>query len=198
MGTICISIMTSGLQVKAHNLSFSGEYPIHPIWVMMSITCIKTNSHLKHFRHSSSNVIRYLSWRLDVGDGKEVNLDKCPRTKLQRQCIKYLGPVSLQLHLSLYFCQTNWIHKHYIQQRERESYEVVIHNGKLVYKESGIFVETFEGSKWIFVLSTMRTLYIGQKQKGLFQHSSFLAGGAITAAGRLVAHEGILEVKKKL
>ncbi|GAB2286970.1 IQ domain-containing protein iqm2 [Dionaea muscipula] len=31
---------------------------------------------------------------LDIGEGKEVNLsDKCPRSKLQQQCIKYLGPV---------------------------------------------------------------------------------------------------------
>ncbi|KAF5735705.1 hypothetical protein HS088_TW15G01220 [Tripterygium wilfordii] len=29
---------------------------------------------------------------LDIGEGKEVNLDKCPRSKLQQQCIKYLGP----------------------------------------------------------------------------------------------------------
>ncbi|XP_042062388.1 IQ domain-containing protein IQM4-like [Salvia splendens] len=106
---------------------------------------------------------------LDVGDGKEINLDKCPRINLQRQCIKYLGP------------------------KERESFEVVIEDGKLVYKESGDLVSTVEGSKWIFVLSTMRTLYIGRKQKGRFQHSSFLAGGAITAAGRLVAQNGLLE-----
>lgn len=52
-----------------------------------------------------------------------------------------------------------------------------------------------EGSKWIFVLSTSRALYVGQKKKGTFQHSSFLAGGATTAAGRLVAHAGILEVR---
>lgn len=80
-------------------------------------------------------------------------------------------------------------------QKERESYEVVIENGKLVYKQSGVSVQSIEGSKWIFVLSTTRTLYVGQKQKGTFQHSSFLSGGAITAAGRLVAHAGILEVK---
>jgi hypothetical protein len=30
-----------------------------------------------------------------VGEGKEVSLDEnCPRSKLQQQCIKYLGPVS--------------------------------------------------------------------------------------------------------
>ncbi|KAH6829310.1 calmodulin-binding family protein [Perilla frutescens var. hirtella] len=118
------------------------------------------------FKSESSQPFFY--W-LDVGDGKEVNLDKCLRTKLQRQCIKYLGP------------------------KEREAYEVVIENGKLIYKKSGDLITTIEGSKWIFVLSTMKTLYIGQKQKGLFQHSSFLAGGAITAAGRLVAHDGVLE-----
>ncbi|WJX51949.1 IQ domain-containing protein iqm2 [Trifolium repens] len=26
---------------------------------------------------------------LDIGEGKEINLEKCPRTKLQQQCIKY-------------------------------------------------------------------------------------------------------------
>nr|XP_043619351.1 IQ domain-containing protein IQM1-like [Erigeron canadensis] len=106
---------------------------------------------------------------LDVGDGKEINLEKCPRPHLQRQCIIYLGP------------------------NERESYEVIVENGKLVFRQTGLLLETIEGSKWIFVLSTSRNLYVGQKKKGLFQHSSFLAGGATTAAGRLVAHGGILE-----
>ena len=32
-----------------------------------------------------------------------------------------------------------------------------------------------------------------QKKKGKFQHSSFLAGAATTAAGRLVAKDGILK-----
>lgn len=33
-----------------------------------------------------------------------------------------------------------------------------------------------------------------QKKKGLFHHSSFLAGGATLAAGRLEAEEGVLKV----
>jgi len=37
--------------------------------------------------------------RLDIGEGKEINLEKCPRAKLQQQCIKYLSPVSFPLHL---------------------------------------------------------------------------------------------------
>ncbi|CAL9182953.1 unnamed protein product [Musa hybrid cultivar] len=106
---------------------------------------------------------------LDVGDGKEVILENCPRIKLQQQCIKYLGP------------------------KQRRAYEVIIKDGKLFYKQSGISVNSVDGTKWIFVLSTSRTLYVGQKIKGLFQHSSFLAGGATTAAGRLIAKEGILK-----
>lgn len=79
-------------------------------------------------------------------------------------------------------------------QNEREAYEVVVEDGKLVYKQSGMLLNTTEGSKWIFVLSTSRVLYVGKKKKGVFQHSSFLSGGATTAAGRLVVQDGILEV----
>jgi hypothetical protein len=78
-------------------------------------------------------------------------------------------------------------------QNERADYEVIVDQGKLMYRRSGFLVETTEDSKWIFVLSTTRSLYIGQKKKGKFQHSSFLAGAATTAAGRLVAKDGILK-----
>ncbi|XP_057460078.1 IQ domain-containing protein IQM1-like [Actinidia eriantha] len=118
------------------------------------------------FKSQSSQPFFY--W-LDVGDGKEVNLEKCERTVLQHQCIKYLGP------------------------KERAGYEVIIDSGKLVYRQSGVLVDTIEGSKWIFVLSTSRKLYVGEKKQGFFQHSSFLAGGATTSSGRLVARNGLLE-----
>ncbi|GMJ13985.1 hypothetical protein like AT3G58480 [Hibiscus trionum] len=109
---------------------------------------------------------------LDIGDGKEVSLEKCPRSKLQHQCIKYLGPA------------------------ERDAFEVVIRNRKFVYKQSGRVLDTTAGStdcKWIFVLSAFKTLYVGMKDKGTFQHSSFLAGGATLSAGRLVVEAGVLK-----
>ncbi|XXG64195.1 hypothetical protein AAC387_Pa05g2207 [Persea americana] len=108
---------------------------------------------------------------LDVGEGREVNLEQCPRSKLQQQCIKYLGP------------------------KEREAYEVIVENGKFFYKD-GKLLDTSEGdkdTKWIFVLSTSKILYVGKKKKGVFQHSSFLAGGATSAAGRLVVEKGLLK-----
>lgn len=33
-----------------------------------------------------------------------------------------------------------------------------------------------------------------QKEKGVFQHSSFLAGGATIAAGRFTAENGVIKV----
>ncbi|KAG7561323.1 hypothetical protein ISN45_Aa05g027540 [Arabidopsis thaliana x Arabidopsis arenosa] len=109
---------------------------------------------------------------LDIGQGKELNHERCPRSKLYQQSIKYLGPT------------------------EREAYEVVIENGKLMYKQSGIVLDTKEGppdAKWIFVLSVSKILYVGMKKKGNFQHSSFLAGGATLSAGRIVVDDGVLK-----
>lgn len=80
---------------------------------------------------------------------------------------------------------------------ERMAYEVVVEDGRLFYKQSGELLHTFgenEDAKWIFVLSTSKILYVGKKQKGTFQHSSFLAGGATSAAGRLVIENGIIKV----
>ena len=80
---------------------------------------------------------------------------------------------------------------------ERFAYEVVVNDGRLFYKQSGELLHTNgEGghAKWIFVLSTSKSLYVGKKKKGSFQHSSFLAGGATLAAGRLVVEYGVLKV----
>ncbi|GMJ00879.1 hypothetical protein like AT3G13600 [Hibiscus trionum] len=109
---------------------------------------------------------------LDIGDGREVNIERCPRSKLQQQCIKYLGPM------------------------ERKPYEIVVEDGKFIYRQTGELVQTTgenSDSKWIFVLSTSKVLYVGMKKKGTFQPSSFLAGGATIAAGRLVVDNGVLK-----
>ncbi|KAI3458868.1 hypothetical protein Pfo_015531 [Paulownia fortunei] len=109
---------------------------------------------------------------LDIGDGKVVDLDECPRSRLRHECINYLGP------------------------QERGRYEYIIIEGEFMHKQTGDLLHTNEevtGSKWIFVMSTSKKLYAGEKKKGTFHHSSFLAGGATLAAGRLVAESGKLK-----
>ncbi|XP_010683780.2 IQ domain-containing protein IQM3 [Beta vulgaris subsp. vulgaris] len=109
---------------------------------------------------------------LDVGDGKDIDLKVCPRSKLRVQCIKYLGP------------------------QERDYYEYIFSEGKIIHKLYGDLLDTRKASevtKWIFVMSTCKKLYVGEKKKGRFHHSSFLAGGATLAAGRLIVEHGILK-----
>ncbi|KAJ8537638.1 hypothetical protein K7X08_014178 [Anisodus acutangulus] len=109
---------------------------------------------------------------LDLGDGRKVDLKECPRAKLQKQCIKYLGP------------------------QERQFYEYIISGGQIVHKLTGNLLDTTKGPpgpKWIFVMSTTKRLYAGEKKKGMFHHSSFLAGGAALAAGRLVVEDGTVK-----
>ncbi|XP_047983378.1 IQ domain-containing protein IQM2-like isoform X2 [Salvia hispanica] len=128
------------------------------------------NLHFYYVKWLNSQSKEPFFYWLDIGEGKDINIvEKCPRSKLQQQCIKYLGPM------------------------ERKAYEVVIEGGRLLYKQTGEPLHTTRGSKWIFVLSTSRTLYVGKKKKGTFQHSSFLAGGATLAAGRIVAENGVLK-----
>ncbi|XP_062201722.1 IQ domain-containing protein IQM3-like isoform X2 [Phragmites australis] len=109
---------------------------------------------------------------LDVGDGKDVDLPECPRTLLKKQCIKYLGP------------------------QERELYEYIINEGKIIHKQSGEPLDTShdpKGAGWIFVMSTAKRIYAGKKEKGVFQHSSFLAAGAAIAAGMFTAENGVIK-----
>ncbi|KAG0485521.1 hypothetical protein HPP92_009600 [Vanilla planifolia] len=130
------------------------------------------NLHLYYDRWLRCESSQPFFYWLDVGEGKEVDLEACSRSKLQQQCIKYLGP------------------------KEREAYEVIVEDGVFLYKKSRALLDTARGqmgSKWIFVLSTSKSLYVGLKEKGKFQHSSFLAGGAASAAGRLVVDNGVLK-----
>jgi hypothetical protein len=60
-------------------------------------------------------------------------------------------------------------------QKEREFYEVIIEDKKMMYKLSRKIVDTSEGpkdAKWIFVLSTTKVLYIGSVKNSSIFHLS--------------------------
>ncbi|XP_031372253.1 IQ domain-containing protein IQM3-like isoform X3 [Punica granatum] len=81
-------------------------------------------------------------------------------------------------------------------KQERKEYEYIICEGAVVHKTTGDLLDTTQNrgaSKWIFVMSASKKLYVGEKKKGSFHHSSFLAGGATLAAGRLEAEHGKLK-----
>ncbi|KAG5591250.1 hypothetical protein H5410_041764 [Solanum commersonii] len=95
--------------------------------------------HNLHFYYDiwfNSNSSQPFFYWLDVGDGKELNLESYKRADLQRRCFKYLfGP------------------------KEREAHEVVVDDGNLVYKQSGMLLKTIEGSKWIVLLFLQGSKY---------------------------------------
>jgi hypothetical protein len=52
-----------------------------------------------------------------------------------------------------------------VLQKERELYEYIINEGKVIHKQSGEPLDTSKGPKdayWIFVMSTARRLYAGK------------------------------------
>ena len=50
---------------------------------------------------------------------------------------------------------------------------------------------------WIFLADTKNNLYIGIKQSGAFQHSSFLHGSRVSAAGIISVRDGQLRSKSR-
>ncbi|KAK8956701.1 hypothetical protein KSP39_PZI001548 [Platanthera zijinensis] len=130
------------------------------------------NLHFYYEKWRESETDQPFFYWLDLGEGKNLELEECPRSLLRQQCIKYLGP------------------------HERECYEYVLAESRIRHKQTGDLLDTTKGpkgAKWIFVMSTSRRLYAGRKKRGRFQHSSFLAGGATLAAGRLTAENGVLK-----
>ncbi|CAN4118259.1 unnamed protein product [Withania somnifera] len=125
------------------------------------------NLHIYYGEWSKTDSGQPFFFWLDLGDGKKFNLEECPRSKLQKRSIKYLGP------------------------QEREHYKYIVAEGKIVHEKTGNLLDTTKGlpgAKWIYLMSTSRRLYAGEMR--MFHHSSFLAGGATLAAGRLVVKDG--------
>ncbi|MBA0693038.1 hypothetical protein Goari_010552 [Gossypium aridum] len=125
------------------------------------------NLHIYYDEWCKSDAGQPFFYWLDIGEGKEIDLQECPRSKLRQQCINL------------------WWRK----QQEREHYEYIVFEGKIIHKQTGNVLHTIKGSegqKWIFVVSTSKKL----RRKGCF---TILAGGVTFAAGRLVAEQGILK-----
>ncbi|KAM5577205.1 hypothetical protein ABKV19_007849 [Rosa sericea] len=66
-----------------------------------SPNCNTSQLNLIYLWFESQSSQPFFYW-LNVGDGKETNLEICLRTVLQSQCIKYLGPGHLTTALYCY------------------------------------------------------------------------------------------------
>jgi hypothetical protein len=69
---------------------------------------------------------------------------------------------------------------------EREAFAVSAETGLMRWRRSG---EPVSGSL-IFVMSTKGQMFMGEKVRGRFHHSSFLAGNPVLVAGTVVMEAG--------
>ncbi|KAF9904595.1 hypothetical protein EC991_002584 [Linnemannia zychae] len=140
---------------------------------------------------------------LDKGDGKEVDIKEKPRAQLEEQRVLYLqeherSQYSVKVIDGLLHYQQSGLPVHTLPASVKEGDEVDI---------SHIFPEVNEHddeetrqekkricrkSKFIYVTDPQGVLYIAQKVKGQFHHSSFLGGGTVCAAGGIVVNQGKL------
>lgn len=97
----------------------------------------------------------------------------------------------------------------YCNKKERLQYVVEIHDGKLYWvNQSSKPVHSTKKPKpkkgapagapnepvmMIYVMSPDGTLYVGDKKRERFHHSSFLSGSAVIAAGSICVEEGVLK-----
>ncbi|CAH0479932.1 unnamed protein product [Peronospora belbahrii] len=124
-------------------------------------------------RLSSSRDSSFFHW-LDYGNGKNVHVPECSQQDLRSTCVEYCNA----------------------EQRKRYEVKFVSYDMndevRVEYALSGHVVHTDEQSKWIFVLDLSGQMYLGRKRKGRFHHSSFVTGGPIFAAGKIIIKHGVI------
>lgn len=216
-----------------------------------------------HARWKASDTNQNFFYWLDQGEGKDIELEECPRSRLEKEQVRYLSRderlnylVKIDSEGKLRWAKND----EYVWTKDelyRDSVEGIIptsddtptwkHNVRTEYhdddnesstensdsededeslkeQKSGFEGERYvneafhrakgpaklkhvsaavffnhmirqslkKGHKWIFVADTSFRLYIGYKQSGAFQHSSFLHGSRILSAGLIKVKDGQL------
>ncbi|QIW96209.1 hypothetical protein AMS68_001727 [Peltaster fructicola] len=202
---------------------------------------------------------------LDHGEGKDVDLEERPRTRLDRECVRYLSREERKKYLVHIDKQGRFYWEKNGQLIStttdfKDSYDGIVssddktptwrevttgeadppkpdeddysgdddsisgmstgshedkskytnnelHDAKGLAKLNHLSVNTITNNlmrkttkknTWIFVADTSFRLYIGIKQSGAFQHSSFLRGARVSAAGLIKIKDGQLRALSPL
>lgn len=127
----------------------------------------------------------FFHW-LDLGDG--LTADSSPKFRTRRRSV------------SRDVLDTTRVH--YCTESERESYKVRVResDGCLVWASktplapgasfNEVVDTTGDDDRWIFVIDAQGECLVNRKVKGLFHHSSFVAGEPVRAAGRISVRQG--------
>ncbi|KAF9111805.1 hypothetical protein BGX27_004409 [Mortierella sp. AM989] len=140
---------------------------------------------------------------LDKGEGKDLNFEERPRTCLDEQRVRYLQEHE-RIHYAveavdglLYYKISNKpVHTLSSEIKAGDSIDVsTVLPDKNEHDDEATRLEKKRirnKAKFIYVTDPRGTLYVAQKVKGKFHHSSFLGGGSVCAAGGIVINNGKL------
>lgn len=134
---------------------------------------------------------------LDRGAGSALELPECTRQALQSMRVEYCDASARRAY------EVRLVPAHVVAVGEQEeappplladdcaSSPIAFTGGvRAVYATTHCLVHTDELSKWIFVIALDGSMYVGRKRKGVFHHSSFVAGAPILAAGKVMIKHG--------
>ncbi|KAG0196440.1 hypothetical protein BGX28_010098 [Mortierella sp. GBA30] len=174
-------------------------------WLEMSDRKHRYGSNLKPYHEywlQQDTKENFFYW-LDRGEGKSVDLEERPRVRLDEQRVQYLQEherAAFAVHIAdglLYYKQSGQpVHTLPTSVQAGDDVDVsqVLPDADAKDDEATRMEKKRirNKSKFIYVTDPQGTLYVAQKQKGKFHHSSFLGGGTVCAAGGIVVNHGKL------
>ncbi|GJJ69197.1 hypothetical protein EMPS_01543 [Entomortierella parvispora] len=174
-------------------------------WLEMSDKKHRYGSNLKPYHEcwlQQGTSQNFFFW-LDKGEGRNVDLEERPRDRLDEQRVQYLQDHE-RIHYAVHVIDGLLFYK--VSGKLVHTLPTTVQVGDQV-DVSQILPDAEEGddeatrlekkkirnkSKFIYVTDPLGTLYVAQKVKGKFHHSSFLGGGTVCAAGGIVVNNGRL------
>ncbi|KAG0276003.1 hypothetical protein BGZ95_008125 [Linnemannia exigua] len=174
-------------------------------WLEMSDKKHRYGSNLKvyHQHWLEKDTSQNFFYWLDKGDGKEVDIAEKPRARLEEQRVRYLqeherSQYAVEVIDGLLYYKHSGLPVHTLPTSVKEGDEVDVsqilpdtneHDNEETRQEKK---RIRNKSKFIYVTDPQGVLYIAQKVKGQFHHSSFLGGGTVCAAGGIIVNQGKL------
>ncbi|KAF9999410.1 hypothetical protein BGZ79_007004 [Entomortierella chlamydospora] len=180
-------------------------------WLEMSDKKHRYGSNLKPYheywlRQETSQNFFY--W-LDKGDGKDVDLEERSRSRLEEQKVHYLQDYERAQYVvhavnGLLYYKVSGKLVHTLSDDIQAGDDVDVSQVLPDSNETDDEATRLEKkrlrnkSKFIYVTDPKGTLYVAQKVKGQFHHSSFMGGGSVCAAGGIIVNHGkLLKINPK-
>lgn len=123
---------------------------------------------------------------LDHGHGRSLDLPECSQSELRSTNVEYCNAEQRKRY-ELTFVTPRPAPA---ARKASSSPHDTAPSALVQYAGTHQLVNTDARSKWIFVVDLHGRMYLGRKRKGVFHHTSFVAGEPVYAAGKIMIKHG--------